>query len=88
VVAMLNDHRGEALAQIERSLGGGGLGTSAWQPGRWTVRTFFITVPPRTPAGEYSVAVSIYDSKARVRLPLSSGASAALSATIGTVRVR
>jgi hypothetical protein len=88
VIAMLSDQRGEPVAQIERSLGGGGVGTSGWRPGRWTLRTFFITVPPRTPAGLYSVAVGVYDSKARVRLPLSAGASSSQTLSIGTVRVR
>lgn len=90
VLAMLGDGAGQPVSQIERSLGGGGVGTSAWQTGRWTVRTFFLTVPPRTPPGEYTVSLAVYDSKARTRLPLAAdgGGGTGDEAPIGKVQVR
>jgi hypothetical protein len=85
VLAILRGTDGEAVAQIERSLGGGGAGTAAWEAGRWTLRTFYLTVPPKTPPGEYRLLLAAYDSKARKQLTLTGGGD---EATIGTLRVR
>jgi hypothetical protein len=85
VLAIVRGADGEAVAQIERSLGGGGAGTAAWEAGRWTLRTFYLTVPPKTPPGEYRLLLAAYDSKARKPLVLTGGGE---EATIGTLRVR
>ena len=85
VLAILRGPDGEAVAQIERSLGGGGAGTATWEAGRWTLRTFNLTVPRRTPPGEYRLLLAVYDSKARKQLTLASGGD---EAVIGTLRVR
>ena len=39
VVMMLKDRNGQVVEQNQRGLGGGGEGTSAWEPGRWVFRT-------------------------------------------------
>ena len=85
VLAILRGTGAETVAQIERSLGGGGAGTAAWEMGRWTLRTFYLTVLPKTPPGEYRLWLAVYDSKARQRLPLEGGGD---EAQIGTLRVR
>ncbi|MCC7105520.1 MAG: hypothetical protein IT307_10290, partial [Chloroflexi bacterium] len=87
VLVMLEAADGKTVAQIERTLGGGGVGTSDWQPGRWVVRTVNLPIPPRTPPGQYRVRVGLYDSKARESLLASSGASGD-AADIATLRVR
>jgi hypothetical protein len=80
VLAILSAADGQPIAQLERTLGGGGAGTASWQPGRWTIRTFSLPIPPRTAPGDYSLSLALYDSRARQRLPG--------EARIATVRVR
>jgi hypothetical protein len=70
LVGALEDGDGQALTRWERSLGGGGPGTAAWQAGQWTVRRIQVNLPPRTRPGEYRLTLGLYDSKARQRLPL------------------
>ena len=90
VLAILRGPDGRDVVQIQRSLGGGGAGTSAWEAGRWTVRSFALTVPQRTAPGEYSLSLAVYDSKARAQIPRSSPADrgAVDEAPIDTIRVR
>ena len=60
----------------------------SWEPGRWTLRTFFFRVPPRTPAGEYTLTLALYDSRARQRLPLSTAGLGRDEAPVSKIRVR
>ncbi|MDP8923131.1 MAG: DUF4832 domain-containing protein, partial [Chloroflexota bacterium] len=87
VVTILRDESGQTVEQNQRSLGGGGEGTEAWEPGRWTFRTSTLTVPAKAPAGDYRLFVGLYDSKARAMLPLD-GAGGATDVPLTTVRVR
>ena len=90
ILAILHAPDGQSVVQVQRSLGGGGVGTSSWEPGRWTVRTFALTVPPRTAPGEYTLSLAVYDSKARRQVARSELGSdgAAAEAPIGTIRIR
>jgi hypothetical protein len=73
-VTFLRDRSGQIVDQTERSLGGGSGGTSTWAPGRWVFRTSGLTIPPKTPPGEYTLGVGLYDSKARRMATVSAGA--------------
>jgi hypothetical protein len=101
LVGALEDGDGQSLVRWERSLGGGGPGTAAWQPGQWAVREFQVNLPARARPGDYRLTLGLYDSKARQRLPLtepiagqpavppSAGQSEPVDAvSVGTVRVR
>jgi hypothetical protein len=97
LVGALEAGDGQALARWERSLGGGGPGTAAWQAGQWTVRRIQVDLPPRARPGEYRLTLGLYDSKARQRLPLTeplAGQPRAESGqptdavAVGTLRVR
>ena len=88
-VTFLRNRDGQVVEQTERSLGGGSGGTSTWEPGRWVFRTAGLTVPPRTPPGEYTVGVGLYDSKARTMASVTAGAGAGgEEVRLGTIRVR
>lgn len=88
-VTFLRNRDGQVVEQTERSLGGGSGGTSTWEPGRWVFRTAGLTVPPKTPPGEYTVGVGLYDSKARAMATVSAGAgTGGEEIRLGTVRVR
>jgi hypothetical protein len=89
VVTMLKNARGEAAEQNQRGLGGGGEGTSSWEPGRWVFRTSTLSLSSSTPPGEYTLAVGLYDSKARrlVALDGTSGGNGAAELSLTTVRV-
>lgn len=90
VLAILRTPQGRTVRQTESTLGGGGAGTAGWHPGRWVVRTINLPIPRGTPAGEYEVALALYDSKARQTLPLAARPASGPpdEAVIGTVRVR
>jgi hypothetical protein len=86
-VTFLRDRDGTLVDQAERSLGGGSGGTSSWQPGRWVFRTSTLTIPPRTPAGEYRLSIGLYDSKARKMAEVRGGAGVE-EIGVATIRVR
>lgn len=88
-VTFLRDASGQIVDQTERSLGGGSGGTSTWEPGRWVFRSSGVPIPPRTPAGEYTIGVGLYDSKAKQMAAVTAGAGlGAEEVQLGTVRVR
>jgi hypothetical protein len=86
-VTFLRDRSGQIVDQTERSLAGGSSGTSTWQPGRWVFRSSGLPIPPKTPPGEYSVGVGLYDSKARRLAPVTAGVGGE-EVRLGTIRVR
>jgi hypothetical protein len=89
VLTFLRPLGGGAAVQSERSLGGGGEGTSAWEPGRWVVRTQALTVPARLAAGEYQLSVGLYDSKTRTSpLIVSGDGVGGPEVLLGTVQIR
>jgi hypothetical protein len=88
VVTMLKNAAGQAVEQNQRGLGGGGEGTAAWDAGRWVFRTSTLSVRPGTPAGEYTIAVGLYDSKARRLLPLDGAPDGVTDVPLTTVQVR
>jgi hypothetical protein len=74
VVTMLKDRDGQTVEQNQRGLGGGGEGTAAWEPGRWVFRTSSLALRSSLRPGDYTLAVGLYDSKARKLLPLDGAA--------------
>jgi len=84
-VTFLSNREGQVVEQTERSLGGGSGGTSTWAPGRWVFRSAGLTIPPRTPPGEYTVGVGLYDSKARTMAATATGGE---EVRLGPIRVR
>jgi hypothetical protein len=89
VLTFIRPAGGGATVQSERSLGGGGEGTSQWEPGRWVVRTQVLAVPARLAAGDYRLSVGLYDSKARSSPPVTLGAGlGGAEADLGILRVR
>jgi hypothetical protein len=88
-VTFLRDASGQIVDQTERSLGGGSGGTSTWAPGRWVFRSSALPIPPKTPPGEYTVGVGLYDSKARKLAPVTAGSGRGTEEVrLGTIRVR
>ena len=86
VLTILRDARGQVAEQSQRGLGGGGEGTSAWEPGRWVFRGASLPIRAAIGPGEYRLAVGVYDSRARRTLALD--ADGAEELPLATVRVR
>jgi len=88
-VTFLRDGSGQIVDQTERSLSGGSGGTTTWAPGRWVFRSSGLPIPPKTPPGDYTIGVGLYDSKARTLAPVTAGAgSGGDEVRLGTLRVR
>ena len=88
-VTFLKDRSGQIVEQTERSLSGGSSGTSSWWPGRWVFRSSGLPIPAKTPPGEYTVGVGLYDSKARKMATVTSGTGVGSEEVrLGTIRVR
>jgi hypothetical protein len=87
-VTFLRDRDDRLVDQSERSLGGGSGGTATWAPGRWIFRTSTLTVPPRTPPGEYTLGLGVYDSRARRMGTITAGAAGGEELRLATIRVR
>jgi hypothetical protein len=88
VVTMLKGADGQPVEQNQRGLGGGGEGTSAWEAGRWVFRTSTLVLKEKLPPGEYTLAVGLYDSKARRLVPLDGAGSPDNTVSLGTAQVR
>jgi hypothetical protein len=91
VVAALKDENGKVVEQNQRGLGGGGEGTAAWETGRWVFRTSTLDLGRSAQPGPYTLAVGLYDSKARKMVPLDGAASGSQDSdmlTLGTIQVR
>ncbi len=88
-ITFLRDGDGRLVDQSERALGGGSGGTSTWAPGHWVFRTSILTIPPRTPGGEYRLSLGLYDSRARKLATVTGGtASGSEEVPLATIRVR
>jgi hypothetical protein len=87
VVMLLTDRDGKVVEQNQRGLGGGGEGTSAWEPDRWVFRTSGLNVRSSTPPGDYSLSVGLYDSKVRRLVPVD-GAVDTTEVPLTTILVR
>jgi hypothetical protein len=88
-VTFLRDPSGQIVDQTERSLGGGSGGTSTWAPGRWVFRSSGLPIPAKTPPGQYTVGVGLYDSKARKLAPVTAGSGqGGDEVRLGTIAVR
>jgi hypothetical protein len=70
VVTVLKDSKGQTVEQNQRGLGGGGEGTASWEPGRWVFRTATLDLKRSLQPGAYTLAVGLYDSKARKLVPV------------------
>jgi hypothetical protein len=88
LVTILQDRNGQPVEQNQRGLGGGGEGTAAWEPGRWVFRTTSLDLKRSVPPGEYTLAVGLYDSKARRLVLVDGRAQGADTVTLGPIQVR
>ncbi|MFN0074204.1 MAG: ArnT family glycosyltransferase [Chloroflexota bacterium] len=87
IVTILRGPDGQPVEQSERSLSGGGVGTSRWETGRWIFRTTTLDIRRARQSGDYTLAVGLYDSRARKLAPVTSGGSGE-DAPLATVRLR
>jgi hypothetical protein len=87
IVTILRGPDGQIVEQSERSLSGGGAGTSRWEPGRWLFRTTELDIRRARQPGDYTLAVGLYDSRARQLAPISAGGSGD-DTVIATLRLR
>jgi hypothetical protein len=87
IVTILRGPDGQIVEQSERSLSGGGVGTSRWEPGRWLFRSTELDIRRARQPGDYTLAVGLYDSRARKLAPVTSGGSGEDS-VIATLRMR
>ena len=85
VITVLRGADGQAWDQQQESLAGGSVGTAEWEIGRWLFQNTFVRADGRAPAGEYSVSIGVYDSRARRMLPLADGVE---ELTIGRLDIR
>jgi hypothetical protein len=88
VVTMLTSAQGQTVEQNQRGLGGGGEGTSDWEPGRWVFRTSTLNLKESVPPGEYTLAIGLYDSKARKLMPIDGTRPSEETVSLGTIQVR
>ena len=88
VVTMLKDKNGQPVEQNQRGLGGGGEGTASWEPGRWVFRTSALTLRRSLQPGEYTLAVGLYDSKAKTMVPVDGAKPGEDTVSLGTIQVR
>jgi hypothetical protein len=77
---------GRSVDEQQESLSGGSAGTSQWLPGHWLVQTSFVLTDD-LPAGQYTVHVALYDSRARATIPIADRA-AARDLMVGSLTVR
>lgn len=85
VVIVLRSADGQAWDQQQESLAGGSIGTTEWEVGHWLFQNTFVRADERVPADEYTVGVSVYDSRARRLVPLPDGRD---EVTIAHIAVR
>jgi hypothetical protein len=88
VVTILKDRSGQPVEQNQRGLGGGGEGTAAWETGRWVFRTSSLDLGRSVQPGAYTLAVGLYDSKARKLVPIDGGAPGEDTVSLGPIQVR
>lgn len=71
------DREGAKVAQIDVRPGGANYPpTDQWQPGQQVALPLPIALPPGLPAGEYTLALGLYDPVTWERLPLTAGPAA------------
>jgi hypothetical protein len=85
VLTVLRGPDGQAWDQQEESLSGGSDGTTDWDVGRWLFQSTFVKTDATVPTGEYSVVVSIYDSRAKQKAKLPDGRD---ELVVGKITVR
>ena len=73
VITELVGPDGQTWSDEQLSLGGRGVGLDEWTPGRWMFQSSTFDVSATAPAGEYVLRVGIYDSRAKVDLPITAG---------------
>jgi hypothetical protein len=75
VITELVGPDGQTWSDEEFSFGGRGMGLESWTPGRWLFQTSTFDVSATAPAGEYTVRIGIYDTRAKADLPITAGDS-------------
>ena len=75
IFLQLQNDTHQIVAQNDYQVAGGLLPTSCWQPGRLTVDTTVLSIPPQTPPGTYQLKLGWYDVATLERLPLIADAS-------------
>ncbi|MFN8532290.1 MAG: glycosyltransferase family 39 protein [Dehalococcoidia bacterium] len=81
---VLRDSAGRRLAANDRAPRN--APTTGWQPGRTLIDRVGLSIPPGTPAGDYELAVGLYESETGASLPPDSGAQGGL-VRLGTVTI-
>lgn len=74
---------GERVAQVDVPAGGARWPTSRWEEGRYVTLVQQIPTPADLPAGEYQLAIGLYDPTSFARLPLRMSADMPASAAGG-----
>jgi hypothetical protein len=86
VLLELRGPDGRSLDAQEASLSGGGAGTSEWLPGHWLVQSSFVLAERAAP-GRYTVTAALYDSRARMTVPIE-GQTGVRELVVGDLTVR
>ena len=66
----LLDHAGQIQGQADSPPASGVYPTSVWDAGEFIADSHSISLPPNLPAGEYTVAMGLYDPQTGQRLPI------------------
>lgn len=90
LVTVLRGPDGQPTDQSERSLSGGGVGTSRWEVGHWIFRGTQVELRRARQPGDYTLLVGLYDSRARRLAPVTRGQAGpdGETAVLGVIRVR
>jgi len=72
-LTVLRGPDGQAYDQQQESLSGGSDGTTDWEVGRWLFQSTFVRTDATVPPGQYEIAVSVYNSRARQKARLPDG---------------
>ncbi len=83
-VTVLRSADGQAWDQQQESLAGGSIGTSQWNVGHWLFQNTFVRADGRVPPGDYTIGISVYDSRSRRMDDLADGST---ELVVGSVTV-
>lgn len=84
-LTVLRGADGQAWDQQQESLSGGSDGTTDWEIGRWLFQSTFVRTDAEVPPGEYEVAVSVYNSRAKQKARLPDGSD---EVVVGRITIR
>ena len=73
IITELMGPDGQSWSDEELALGGRNVNVTEWTPGQWLFQSSTFDVSATAPAGEYVLRVGVYDSRARIDLPITAG---------------